>query len=212
MMTKTTSTFDRIMADPKQKGAFEKEYAKQALGLDIHLPVIGSIGATREEKGLDILLSALSIVEEPFQLLIAGKEAAFDGKFIGEHSKAYQNRVHTILRFLSEEELALAFCASDIICLPYRRSFDGASGPLGEGVALGNCIIGPKHGNLAKTIRENHLGYLFESENVEDLGKVLSRALKSTFIPDDKYRSYQASLSPKSFGEKYNQLYRSVSG
>lgn len=27
MMTKTTSTFDRIMADPKQKGAFEKEYA-----------------------------------------------------------------------------------------------------------------------------------------------------------------------------------------
>jgi hypothetical protein len=27
MMTKTTSTFDRIMADPKQKVAFEKEYA-----------------------------------------------------------------------------------------------------------------------------------------------------------------------------------------
>ena len=27
MMTKTTSTFDRIMADPKQKGTFEKEYA-----------------------------------------------------------------------------------------------------------------------------------------------------------------------------------------
>jgi len=27
MMIKSTSTFDRIMADPKQKGAFEKEYA-----------------------------------------------------------------------------------------------------------------------------------------------------------------------------------------
>ena len=27
MMTKTTSTFDRIMDDPKQKVAFEKEYA-----------------------------------------------------------------------------------------------------------------------------------------------------------------------------------------
>ena len=26
-MIKPTSTFDRIMADPKQKGAFEKEYA-----------------------------------------------------------------------------------------------------------------------------------------------------------------------------------------
>ena len=26
-MTKTTSTFDRIMANPKQKGTFEKEYA-----------------------------------------------------------------------------------------------------------------------------------------------------------------------------------------
>ncbi|WP_458450697.1 hypothetical protein [Fibrobacter sp.] len=27
MMMKTISTFDRIMADPKQKVAFEKEYA-----------------------------------------------------------------------------------------------------------------------------------------------------------------------------------------
>ena len=27
MMIKSTSTFDRIMADPKQKGTFEKEYA-----------------------------------------------------------------------------------------------------------------------------------------------------------------------------------------
>lgn len=26
-MIKQTSTFDRIMADPKQKGTFEKEYA-----------------------------------------------------------------------------------------------------------------------------------------------------------------------------------------
>ena len=26
MMIKSTSTFDRIMADPKQKGTFEKEY------------------------------------------------------------------------------------------------------------------------------------------------------------------------------------------
>jgi hypothetical protein len=26
-MMKSTSTFDRIMADPKQKGTFEKEYA-----------------------------------------------------------------------------------------------------------------------------------------------------------------------------------------
>ena len=26
-MIKPTSTFDRIMADPKQKGTFEKEYA-----------------------------------------------------------------------------------------------------------------------------------------------------------------------------------------
>lgn len=27
MMMKSISTFDRIMADPKQKGTFEKEYA-----------------------------------------------------------------------------------------------------------------------------------------------------------------------------------------
>lgn len=51
---------------------------------------------------------------------------------------------------MTDREFAEVIAASDIIALPYRKKFNGASGPLVEGVYLGKCIIGPNHGNLGK--------------------------------------------------------------
>ena len=95
------------------------------------------------------------------------------------------------LRYLSEEELVSAAQAADIVALPYRRSFDGASGPLGIGAALGKVIVGPGHGSVGETIRENHLGHVFEAENARALAKVLDDALSDGFAADDHYQAYQ---------------------
>lgn len=187
--------------------ACDETEAKKYFGLNTEVPVIGCIGGTRQDKGLDILLNALKDVKEPFQLLVAGKEEYFKEEYIKEQTSSYSENVHLMLRFLTEEELMCAMNATDIVVLPYRKEFNGASGPLGEGVALGKCIIGPNHGNLKDTIEKNHLGYTFESENIASLSGVLKDALKMNFVADEIYVKYKESLSVTTFLESYNNLY-----
>ena len=186
----------------------DKAAACKFWSLDETIPVIGCIGGTRHDKGLDILLEALNYVDKPFQLLIAGKEETFGESFIKERSKKYRDRVHTHLKFLSEEELANAIAACDIIALPYRRVFDGASGPLDEGVSMGKCIVGPNHGTLGYTINRYDLGYTFETENTTSMSEVISRALERNDLTlTEAYLLYQTMLNPKNFSNQYAYLY-----
>ena len=175
--------------------------------LNQEIPVISFIGNTRYDKGLDILLEALKKVRKPFQLLIAGKATYFSEAYITDQIQPYNECVRFHLAYLSDEELASAVSAADIVILPYRKKFDGASGPLGDGVVHSKMIVGPNHGNLGDTIRKNHLGYTFETENTDSLAEVLDRALGESWHPDEQYRKYRDMLSPERFRMKYMDLY-----
>ena len=59
-------------------------------------------------------------------------------------------------------------------------------------------------------IRKNHLGYVFRSEDREDLSKVLEKALREDFIYDETARAYQNSLAPEVFLQKHAELYSSL--
>ncbi|MDD4082445.1 MAG: glycosyltransferase [Sphaerochaetaceae bacterium] len=177
-------------------------------GMSYSIPTIACIGNTRYDKGIDLLLAALIDVKIPFQLLIAGKEEAFDDNYILKHSKPYADNVFLCLHYLSDEELKFALGVADIIALPYRSNFNGASGPLCEGVWLYKCIIGSNQGNLGHTISENHLGYTFITEDIKDLSDIIRIALSNPFIIDEQYRKYREMLSPDIFRDKYNKIYK----
>lgn len=185
----------------------DREYAKKTLGIIDDVPVLLALGGTRYDKGLDLLLKALKDVKEPFFLLIAGKEEDIKETEIRNLSLEYDKKVKLILKFLSDEEFGMALSASDFVVLPYRKTFDGASGPLGEGVAYDKVIIGANHGSLGQLIEKNHLGYTFQSEDIESMTKVISKALKSTYCKDAEYRKYQEVLKPRRFQEEHMSLY-----
>lgn len=182
--------------------------AKKILGLKRGIPVLVALGATREDKGLDILLEALNFVAQDFQLLIAGQEASFSEKFIDQYSVNYSDKVVKLLKFLDDDEFSLCLSAADFIVLPYRKCFDGASGPLAEGVALKKCIVGSDHGSLGSIIRDNHLGFIFEAENVKALAYTLEQALTNHFEYDSYAEKYRESLKVWNFINKYVELYK----
>ena len=74
-------------------------------------------------------------------------------------------------------------------------------------MAYGKTIIGPNHGSLGQIIKDNHLGYTFESENVDDLARTINKALSETFIYDEYAKKYQSSLSVDSFIDSHKNLY-----
>lgn len=194
----------------KRPSAVTVEEARKYWNINSNAPVVLSLGNTRNDKGIDILIEALNKVNCQFQLLIVGKAEDFNNEYIQEHTRTYSLKPIVNLRYLTDEEVDLAITASDIVALPYRFSFNGASGPLGEGVCHNKCIIGSNHGNLGATIQENHLGYTFETENADSLANVLDIALKQQFVPDETYKAYKAKLDPTLFVEDYRKLYSEI--
>ena len=186
------------------------ETALMYWGLSTDYPVVSCIGGTRKDKGLDILLDSLCNIKNNYQLLIAGKSEDFDNTFIMEKVNKNKNNIIVELKYLTDEEVDLAIEASDIIALPYRFCFNGASGPLGEGVSRGKCIVGPNHGSLAATIQDNHLGYVFETENPISLAEVIDYAVSNNFKVDNKYLEYKDKLNPTNFIDAYRSVYNNI--
>ena len=192
------------------KVSAETNKSRDYFNLAHDVPVLACIGGTRYDKGLDILVNALKNVSEEYQLLIAGQPSHFKESDIITLTEEIADKTHLCLRFLSDEELAAAISASDFIVLPYRKTFNGASGPLGEGVSFGKCIIGSDHGNLGYTINTYHLGYTFMSENVEALSNVITQALSVPFAEDEQYKKYQKLLNPNHFRLEYKKIYEQL--
>jgi len=188
----------------------DKDYAIKKMGLPQNVPVLAAIGGTRYDKGLDILLDALNYVKDPFHLLIAGKVSKFDNEFINIKSIRYSNQVTKYLKYLTNEELSLCINSADYIVLPYRKIFDGASGPLSEGVFLGKIIIGPNHGSIGSIIKENKLGYTFEAESPKDLARAITKALQERLSWNEVAEDYRKELDLQNFKHKYFELYKAV--
>lgn len=169
-----------------------------------------ALGQTRRDKGLDLLLEALGEVTAPFRLIVAGAPCDFDEDYIRRASRSYAERVTLDLKYLSEGEMTDYLRQADVVVLPYRKSFDGASGPLTEGVGLYKCIVGPSSGSLGEIIRENHLGYTFAAEDVSALREALTRALTEDFFYDERALAYRERLSPARFGADYWEVYQSL--
>lgn len=186
----------------------DKSVSRKLLKLPQNTPVILFIGATRYDKGLDILLDALVGVEDNFHLLIAGKEDSVNHELIAEKTKQYKDKVTIILKYLSEDEYATCVNTADIMIFPYRRIFDGASGPLTDGVWLKKKIIGPNHGSLGELINYHEIGLTFESENILDLRDKIIKVLYRPNLWNNKAELYRKSLHPNFFVEKYQMIYK----
>jgi glycosyltransferase involved in cell wall biosynthesis len=181
--------------------------AKEYWELPLDVSVLTVLGGTRYDKGLDILLEALKNVTAPFYLLIAGKGETYKEDFINKAVASYKDNVKVCLRVLTTGEFKNAAMASDFIVLPYRKIFNGASGPLVEGVAAKKPIIGSSHGSVGSIIKDNHIGYTFKSEDVNDLTDVLNHALSNGFYYDDTADKYVEYLNPARFQKEYADLY-----
>lgn len=184
--------------------------SRKYFGLPEDKLVIVAIGATSKYKGLDILLKALERVNSDYCLLIAGKPTYFDKTYINSAISVYKENVCCVLRVLSDKEFSKAINASNYIALPYRKNFDGASGPLAEGVWYRKSIIGSNHGSLGSLIRSNDLGYTFVTEDINDLSKTLNSIFQKKKIWSDTAEKYRNKLTVNTFLKSYYTLYEQI--
>lgn len=188
----------------------DKATARKYYGLSENTFVMGCIGGTRYDKGLDILLEALQNVAGDFELLVAGAEDSIKRDKIEKLAAPYIDRVKLHLNYLSDREFEMAIQAVDAIILPYRKTFNGASGPLGEGVAKKKMIVAANHGSLGNIVSKNELGITFESEDIESLTEAISNALQNIWKWNQKAELYRVQINTSSFQQNYMKLYETL--
>ena len=97
--------------------------ARAELGLDPDRKTLLFFGLIREYKGLDILLEAFSALDSSYQLLIGGETyGSFERYQRLIDCSPNRERIHLFNRFISDNEVARFFCASDLCVLPYRSA------------------------------------------------------------------------------------------
>lgn len=187
-----------------------KNEIRAALDLPKDVMILSAIGGTRVDKGLDILLEALKHVTGPFHLIIAGAEEYFKRDMIERSIETYKESVTICLHYLSKQALLEYIEASDAIVIPYRKIFNGASGPLTEGVWFRKTIIGPNHGGLGEMIEKHQLGLTFEAENTEDLTKVIQHYLTNGFAWNEGGENYRKNIVPEHFIAEHMRVYNAI--
>lgn len=186
-----------------------RENCRDRLGFTSDKIVISSLGGTRFDKALDLLIQAINLLPKKEQskiiLNIAGRVQDFDYEYI-VHSLNKNVECKLILRSLSDEEFCSNILASDWVAVPYRKSFAGVSGPMVESLSQGIPVIVPKNSSL-ELFCKPFKGYVsFESENVEELSAKLSELIN---MPRLNVINKEI-LSTDAFIEAHRKLYNSI--
>ena len=182
-----------------------KNVARKLLDLNEKDNILLSLGGTRKNKGLDILLEALNYINSKnFLLIIAGKEEHFNKEFILKKINNYKEKVVLDLSFISDLKFSLYLEAGDAVILPYKRDFMGQSGPLIEGVNHNCFIISSNHGQIGHTVKNKALGFVFEENDSKDLSDkikefITNKEKRLKKINNQKYTSFKNEIDKDKF-------------
>jgi glycosyltransferase involved in cell wall biosynthesis len=133
-------------------------------------------GLIREYKGLDLLIQAMSFLDDSFQLLIAGESYGDFGKYrqLIEASPA-KNRIQALNRYISDEEVPVLFSAACVLVLPYKSATQSGVIPVAYHFEL--PIVATCVGSLKDTVETAGTGIICrpQAESIaEGIQKIFS--------------------------------------
>ena len=144
---------------------------RASLGISDGEMLLFCFGGTRHDKGADLAIECLARLPAKFHLLVAGQAVQHHSTdlFSMAMSANVEDRVHLILRYIEDDEVAVMFQSCDIVLLPYRRTFSGQSGPLAQGASTGRPIVSADLPVLGSVVRQFGLGETFNAEDVASM-------------------------------------------
>ena len=158
----------------------DKSNSKEKLNLPKDKTILLFFGMIKKVKGLEILLEAFKKVVDTnsdIVLLIAGKPCKNDfaeyQKIIDRNNLSKHIILHT--KFIPHEDVEHYYCASDLVVLPYKKIYQ--SGVLMMTLSYERPAIVSNLPPLMEVISDNENGFLFETENSNDLSDKLIEIL-----------------------------------
>lgn len=172
---KTTALLLPIPPNLQTDKQIKKKFSKDTI-------VIGFAGRFVEEKGFDVLLKAIPKVVETLpnaHFVFAGETQMKYEKFFEEHESLFPPvEAHlSMLGLLKGKQLTDFYNSLDLFILPSRSECFGLV--QAEAMQAGVPVICANIPGARELIQQTHFGYLFESEDVNDLAKMIIKAVKN---------------------------------
>ena len=173
-----------------------------------------NFGNIRPGKNIGLLIdAACSLYEDgvpPFSVTIAGE---------CDNWETYKNKIkypeifNLIIRRISNQEISEMFCQYHYLVLPYSTVTQ--SGPLKIAYNYNTPVIASNLPGFSNEIINNETGLLFESDNVDDLKRVM---LKAITTHSDNYHYLKQKLaeyvkkiySNDEIAKKYSAMFETV--
>lgn len=187
--------------------------ARERLRIPHDAPLFLCFGHLRDGKNLNLIIEALTQIPSAW-LLIAGTEAGTGhiksaelrqmAEKLGVHERCRWN-----IGFVSPEDAADLFEASDYVMLTYSRQFRSASGVLNVAARYEKPVVascGP--GNLATAVKQYALGIYVEPDSVEEIVKGMKAILSQP--PHSLWQQYKDENSWEQNAKLVNEAFDSL--
>ncbi len=168
-------------------------------------------GLIRDYKGLDLLIEAMNLLDDSYQLLIAGEVYGSFEKYeqLIKSSKA-TNRIHLYNQYISDSDVSLYFSASDVCILPYKNATQSGITAVSNHFSL--PIIATDVGGLKETVSHLKTGIIVNEPKTDLISEAIqyyfAHNLKESFAENIEIENKEKSWD--NFTEKLIEFYNSL--
>jgi glycosyltransferase involved in cell wall biosynthesis len=155
--------------------------AKNYLKVHLNKKTILFFGLVRDYKGLDLLIDSFSMLNDDYQLVIAGEVYSNLLQYENQiRESGASNRIFLFNKYIPDNEVKYFFSAADLCVLPYRTATQ--SGITATSFHFEIPIIATNVGGLKEIVGHEKKGLIVEEPNAE----LITNAIKEYFQNDLK--------------------------
>ncbi len=148
--------------------------AHKALGTNPEKKTILFFGLIREYKGLDILIEAFSLLDNSYQLIIAGEPYGSFEQYSEQIDKSSNKcNISLFTRYIADKEVPIFFSAADVCVLPYRTATQSGISAISSHFLL--PLITTNVGGLKETIEGPGTGIVVDKTEPAEIASAIKR-------------------------------------
>lgn len=158
-----------LLAHPPYEGeanAIAPHEARLQLGLDPQKKTLLFFGLIRPYKGLSELIAAFALLDDSYQLLIAGEVYGDEQIYRSALQKLPNSNWKFVNRYLPDAEVDTYFAAADLVVLPYLNATQ--SGIRALALSQKSAVLCTNVGGLAEGLQVNGHGFELPSLDPKD--------------------------------------------
>ena len=151
----------------------ECDEAAARLGIDPAKRTLLFFGLIRDYKGLDLLIDAMALLGNEYQLVIAGESYGSFEKYEAQIAASpARDRIKAFNRYIGDDEVPAFFSAADLCVLPYRSATQ--SGITAISTHFGLPVIATPVGGLPQSVGGAGIGRMTEEVSAEALARAIA--------------------------------------